>query len=133
MNKIFFFTIMLSILNSEIVIAADEVVSIQRNITLSDEDPIIKDFYIKISDSLAFKKNLIVKANRKINVKDLSLKSFGDFKTTVGLLKIIHVEGQVAVAREFKLTPRTDLPMLEQIGIMAGDEIDLSDSFIEKK
>lgn len=133
MIKIIFLATLLMMFTSEKNFAASEIVDVRRNITLSDEETPTKDFYIKISETSGFKKNLIVKATRKINVKDSSAKPVGDFKTTVGLLKIIHTEGQIAVAREFKLIPRTDSPMLEQIGIMTGDEIDLSDSFVEKK
>jgi hypothetical protein len=131
MNKSNFLMVIFFITPHHMAIAANEIVDIKRNITLSDEEVPTKDFYIKISEGGDFKKNLVVKAVRKINVKDTSLKSVGDFKTVVGLLKIIHTEGQIAVAREFKLLPRTDLPMLEQIGIMTGDEIDLSDSFTD--
>ncbi|MNT72328.1 hypothetical protein D3C72_2109140 [compost metagenome] len=37
----------------------------------------------------------------------------------------------MAVAREFELLSRDELPMLEQIGIMNGDRIDLQGSFID--
>lgn len=108
-----------------------EIIDVKRNIPLSESEPVYKDFYIKISNTAGLKKNLVVKAVRKINVKDSSLKSVGDFKTTVGLVKIIQVSETVAVAREFKLTPRQDEPMIDQIGIMVGDEIDTADSFVD--
>jgi len=37
------------------------------------------------------------------------------------------------VAREYQLMSREDEPMLEQIGIMTGDRIDLQGSFIDNK
>ncbi len=122
---------MIATVSSMSFATANEIVDVRRNITLSDDEIPAKDFYIKISEGGGIKKNLVVKAIRKITVKDSGLKTVGDFKTVVGLLKIIHTEGQIAVAREFKLLPRTDQPMLEQIGIMTGDEIDLSDSFVD--
>ncbi len=131
MNKINFLAALLSITVSPNIFAANEIVDVRRNITLSNDEEPIKDFYIKISEGAGFKKNLVVKATRKISVKDSSLKAVGDFKTVVGLLKIIHTEDAVAVAREFKLIPRADQPLLEQIGIMSGDEIDLTDSFTD--
>ncbi|MFN3455789.1 MAG: hypothetical protein ACK41T_12600 [Pseudobdellovibrio sp.] len=109
-----------------------EVVDVKRNITLSNDAPVFKDYYINTKNSASLKKNLVVKAKRIITVKDASQKPIGDFRTTVGLLKIIHVEGTIAVAREVSLTPRTDEPMLEQIGIMVGDEIDLQGSYTQK-
>ncbi|AZZ35819.1 hypothetical protein CIK05_03060 [Bdellovibrio sp. qaytius] len=110
-----------------------EVVEVKRNIQLADTDPIYKDFYINAADNSTLKKNLIVKATRKISVKNQGQKVIGTFKTTVGLLKIIQVDGGVAVARLFELTPREDQPMLEQTGIMIGDQIDTDGSFIDSK
>lgn len=131
MNKISFLALCLFLSTiSSAAFATSEIVDVHRNITLSDDETPTKDFYIKI-DGASLKKNLVIKAVRKVTVKDSSQKAVGDFKTVVGLLKVIHVEGAVAVAREFKLLPRTELPMLEQIGIMSGDEIDLSDSFTD--
>ena len=116
-------------------LAADavEVVDVRRNIQLADTDPIYKDFYLNASENSGLKKNLVVKATRKITVKNQGTKVIGTFKTTVGLLKIIQVDGGVAIARLFELTPREEHPMLEQTGIMIGDQIDMDGSFIDNK
>lgn len=120
------------ILLSENLKAANlEIVDVKRNIPLSETEPVYKDYYIKISSRSDLKKNQVVKATRKIEVKDASLKTVGHFVTTVALVKIIQVSDTIAVAREFKLWPRTDEPMLEQIGIMVGDVIDTTDSFTD--
>lgn len=108
-----------------------QIVDVRRNIPLSNEEAPFKDFYIKIAGKDSLKKNQVVKAVRKVSVKDAAQKSIGDFTTTVGLLKIIHTSETIAVAREYKLVPRESEPMLEQVGIMSGDEIDLSESFVE--
>lgn len=108
-----------------------EVIDVFRNITLSNDEVALKDFYIRIDSSHPVKKNLIVKVVRKIDVKDSAGKPVGDFKAQVGLLKIIHIDSKVAVAREHQLTPRDSQPLLEQIGIMVGDQIDFSESFID--
>ena len=49
----------------------------------------------------------------------------------MGQIKIIHVGGKVSVAREHRLVPRDEEPVLEQIGIMSGDRIDLVGAFID--
>lgn len=107
------------------------VIDVRRNITLSDDDVIYKDFYLNAGDGSALRKNMVVNVRRKINVKDASTKSVGEFEAVVGQLKIIHVGSKVSVAREHKLIPRDEEPMLEQIGIMSGDRLDLKDSFID--
>ena len=107
------------------------VVEVKRNITLSDDDPVYKDFYINAGDGSPLRKNMVVNVKRKVSIKDFGSKTIGDFEAAVGQLKIIHVGNKVSVAREFKLTPRDEEPMLEQTGIMIGDKVDLEKSFID--
>lgn len=107
------------------------IVDVKRNITLSDEDLVYKDYYINAGSSSALRKNMVVNVRRKISIKDSGTKTIGDFETVVGQLKIIHIGNKVSVGREHKLIPRDEEPMLEQIGIMSGDRLDLKDSFID--
>ncbi len=109
------------------------IVDVRRNITLAEDAPVYKDFYISNSTGSGFKKNLVVTAVRKLNVRDASgANAVGEIIVPVGQLKIIAIYDKVAVAREFTLLSRDELPMLEQIGIMTGDQIDLTGSFIDK-
>lgn len=114
--------------------AADiSVIDVRRNITLAENDTVYKDFYINTNAHTGFKKNLVVTAVRKINIRDASgANSFGAINVPVGQLKIIAIFDQVAVAREYKLLSRDELPMLEQTGIMVGDQIDFQGSFVDK-
>jgi len=127
--------ILLAVLFSWEVFAADvNVVDVHRNIPLSDEAPIYKDFYLNGGDSAGLKKNMVVTVFRKLSVRDASgTTTFGDLEIPVGQLKVIMSTGRVAVAREFKLISRDEEPMLEQTGIMIGDRVDFQGSFIDKK
>ena len=108
------------------------VIDVRRNITLSEEDPVYKDFYLGGSGASSLKKNMVVTAVRKINIRDASgANAFGEIQVPVGQLKIIAVYDNIAVAREFTLLSRDELPMLEQIGIMSGDRIETTGSFID--
>lgn len=108
------------------------VIDVRRNITLSEVDPVYKDFYINAGPSSGLKKNLVVTAVRKINIRDASgANAVGEILVPVGKLRIIAVFDRVAVAREHTLLSRDELPMLEQTGIMTGDRIDLKGSFID--
>ncbi|WP_374075327.1 hypothetical protein [Bdellovibrio bacteriovorus] len=111
--------------------AADPtVVDVRRNITLSEDDTVYKDFYI--NGTAGLKKNLVVTAVRKINIRDASgASAVGEIFVPVGQLKIIAVFDKVAVAREYALLSRDELPMLEQTGIMTGDRIEVKGSFID--
>lgn len=115
--------------------AADlNVIEVRRNIPLADDAPIYKDFYINAGSEAGLKKNLVLNVIRRTAIRDATgTQTFGEMDVPVGQLKVIAVAGRVAVAREFKLTPRDDEPMLEQIGIMIGDRLDLNGSFIDNK
>lgn len=80
------------------------------------------------------KENLVITVLRKTNIKDASgTQSYGDILIPVGRLKIIAAYHRVAVAREFQLISRESQPMLEQVGLMNGDRVDLAGSFIDNK
>ena len=98
----------------------------RKNIPLADDEPSFKDYYLSGKDLSGLKKNAIVTVVRNINIKDSTgSQSLGDISIPVGQLKVIFIQGKVAVAREHKLFSRLDLPMLEQTGLMIGDSIDL--------
>lgn len=102
-----------------------QVVDVRRNITLSDDDKIYKDYYVAGGTDKGFKKGQTLVANRKINVRDASgSTAVGEMIVPVGELKVIAVYEKVTVAREAKLYDRQELPMLEQRGIMTGDLIE---------
>lgn len=108
------------------------VVDVRRNIPLSDDEPVYKDFYINAGEDKGLKKNLVVTATRKIQIRDASgAQSIGDIDVPVGQLRILAVYGRIAVAREYKSLSREDFPMLEQTGIMGGDKIDLRGAFVD--
>lgn len=128
-NLIFFCAFSFLALNT---FAADiNIVDVRRNITLSDEDPVYKDFYLNAGEGAGLKKNLVVNVKRRLSVKDSNAKALGDFETIIGQLRVIHVEGKIAIAREYKLFSRDEEAMIEQIGLMTGDRVDLTGAFVD--
>lgn len=125
----------LALLFSWEAFAADlNVIEVRRNIPLSDEAPVYKDFYINAGENAGLKKNLIITVIRKMAIRDATgTQNYGEIDIPVGQLRIISALGKVAVAREYKLTARDEEPMLEQIGIMIGDRLELDGSFIDNK
>lgn len=110
------------------------IIDVRRNIPLSDTDPVYKDYYINAGVESGLKENLVITVLRKTNIKDASgTQSYGDILIPVGRLKIIAAYHRVAVAREFQLISRESQPMLEQVGLMNGDRVDLAGSFIDNK
>lgn len=129
--KIIFF--ILFVVNVFVNAEEISVVDIKRNIPLSDDETVYKDFAINAGSSSGLKKNLVVFAKRKLSIKDPSAKTVGEIETNVAQLKIIYVDSKIAIAREYKLISRDEEPMLEQIGVMTGDRIDLAGSFVDSK
>lgn len=125
----------LTVLFSWEVFGADlNVVEVRRNIPLSDEAPVYKDFYINAGIESGLKKNMVVTVVRKMSIRDATgTQTYGDIDIPVGQLKLIAVHNRVAVARQYQLISRDDEPMLEQIGIMIGDRLELDGSFIDNK
>ncbi len=131
MLKIYFFILLVL---SSLHALADEptIIDVRRNITLADEDNVYKDFYINVGEGSGLKKNLVVTAVRKLSVRDASgAQAFGEVMIPVGQLRVIAIYNKIAIAREYKLLSRDELPMLEQIGIMTGDKIDMQGSFTD--
>ncbi len=126
------FAILVLLFSWEAFSADVNIVEVRRNIPLSDEAPVYKDFYINAGSDAGLKKNLVVNVIRKMTVRDASgVQSYGDFDILVGQLKVIAVQGRLAIAREYKLISRDDEPMLEQIGMMVGDRLELAGSFVD--
>ena len=102
------------------------VVDVRRNITLSDTDKVFKDFYIDAGPDAGMKKGQTLVATRKVNIRDATgSTNIGEIVISVGELKVIAVYDKFTVARQTKLLERDELPMLEQIGIMTGDQVEL--------
>lgn len=133
--KLFIGTLSLLLAGSMTALAQDiQVIDIRRNITLAEEELPYKDFYLNAGEGSGLKKNLVVQAVRSITIRDASgAQSFGEIQIPVGQLRILAVYPKVTVAREYKLLSRDDFPMLEQIGIMTGDKIDLKSAFVDNK
>lgn len=131
-----FYFILMTLFVAHIANAADDlsIIDVRRNIPLSDEEPIYKDFYINAGEDAGLKKNLVVTAVRKIMIRDSSgAQTYGEIEVPVGQLRILAIYGRVAVAREYKLLSRDENPMLEQIGLLVGDHLELKGSFVDNK
>ncbi|GIL18495.1 MAG: hypothetical protein BroJett040_22460 [Oligoflexia bacterium] len=111
-----------------------QIIDVRRNIPMSDDEPVYKDFIINAGTNQGLKDNQVVTAKRKLGIKDATgTQSYGDIMVPVGQLKIIFISDRIAVAREYKNISRDEEPMLEQTGMMSGDKIDTAGSFIETR
>lgn len=115
--------------------AADPaIIDVRRNIQLSDKDPVYRDYYINAGPEFGLKPSMVVKVVRRLPMRDSTgTQAFGEMNVEVGQLRIIFVQDNMAVAREYELFSRDELPMIEQTGIMIGDRIETKGSFIDSK
>ncbi len=103
------------------------IVNAKRNIPLSDSEKVYKDFYLNVGSQAGFKRNSVLNVYRKQLLSDATgTQSLGELKILVGQLKVIALDRNLAVAREVKLTSRDNEPMLDQIGIMIGDLVEVA-------
>lgn len=128
-------SVILILIISQSIFAADiSVVDVRRNIPLSDDEPVIKDFYLNAGVDDGIKKNLVVTVYRGLNIRDASgAQSFGEIIVPVGQLQVVSVYPKLSVAREYKVISRDENAMLEQPGIMNGDKVELKDSFVGRR
>jgi hypothetical protein len=110
------------------------IIESRRNIPLTDQEPRFMDYYINAGTANGLKKDQVVKVFRRLPVRNAQgTEEFGSFQIPVGEVRIIYTDARTAVAREFKVYDREELPVLEHQAIMIGDLIDLSGAFDYKK
>lgn len=111
-----------------------QVIQVKRNITLSDDEPVYKDYYLSGGSKNGLRVNLVVPVLRWINLRENNQSQDQSLKIIepVAWLKIIYVQDQLAVARLYESANYMNQPILEQPGIMMGDLIQLENSFMSK-
>lgn len=112
----------------------NEIIHVQRSLPMSEDEPIYKDYYINVGSHTGLKENLVVKVMRTVHVGKGGKTTDGmKIEVPVGLLKIIYMRPQMAVARLFAIQDVEKAPTLETPAILVGDTVDLTGSFIDAK
>ena len=115
---------------------ADEITifDMRKSLAMSDTDKSFRDFYLSKGGAAGLRPGMIVTVKRKMPLYDnFHNRSAGDLSIAVGQVKIIHVEKDLSVAREYSHFSREDMPLLEENFIMVGDEVDLSSATTDSK
>jgi hypothetical protein len=129
------FTLTLSVLiKLPLAFGEIQVIQVRRNIPLSDDEPVYKDYYLSGGSKSGLRLNLVVPVLRWVNLRENNQAQDQSMKILepVGLLKIIYVQEQLAVARLYEAADYSDGPVLDQPGIMMGDVVSLEQSFLAK-
>lgn len=110
------------------------IIEARRNIPLTDSEPRFMDYYLNAGTVNGVKKDQVVNVLRKLPIRNAQgTEEFGTVQIPVGQIRVIFTDARTAIAREFKVFDRTELPIIENQAIMIGDVIDLSGSFDYKK
>ncbi len=135
MKRILITIAILASFNSSITKAEMQVIQVRRNIPLSDDEAVYKDYYLSGGSKSGLRVNLVVPVQRWINLRENSQAQDQSMKILepVGWLKVIFVQDQLAVARLFESVDYSMGPVLEQPGIMMGDIITLDHSYMAKQ
>lgn len=134
-KPLFAFATLLSVYSQEVFAAPDAaVIDVRRNIQMSESDPVYRDYYLNAGTTSGLKENLVVVATRKVSIKDSSgSQTYGEAQAPVAQLRIIYANERIAIAREYKGANRERNPMIEQNGVMIGDQIEIKGSFVDNK
>ena len=101
------------------------IIAVKKNITLADDEPVFHDLIINAGENGGLKRNQVLTAFRRVGIRDYSgVQSYGEIDIPVGEIKILSVYGRVAIARQVKLYPREENPVLDVFGMMSGDRLE---------
>lgn len=109
--------------------AADEeavVIEVRKNIALSKNEKIYKNYFINGGANFGLGKGAIVDVLRRLPIHDpLKNASIGDLRVKVGELEIIHSEDKLSIARQVIQESPENRPILDYEAVMVGDRLDL--------
>src|SRR5690606_35486488 len=93
-----------------------------------------KDYCLNAGSSRGLRPGIIITVVREISLYDsYENKSAGEMKLEVGKVKQIHVQKDLAVARDYSPISRVNLPLLDYDFVMVGDTLDLDCMTTESK
>lgn len=83
-----------------------------------------KDFYVNMGSENGVRKGSVLEVVRRTATYDLSSqKLYKDVNYPIGTLKVIHVEGNAAIARLDKMIPADQMPASNPPAILVGDTV----------
>jgi hypothetical protein len=101
--------------------------SVYQSLWLGDpNDHPQKDYYVNMGSSNGIRNGSYLEVVRKISTYDLlSEKLYKDMQFPIARLRVIHVEGNAAIARLDRFMPDEATPALSNHAVMVGDIVKL--------
>jgi hypothetical protein len=134
MKRILFTALATLVIFSSFARAEIQIIQVKRNLPLSDDEPVYKDYYLSGGKKSGLRENLVVPVWRWVNLRENNQAQDQSMKILepVGWLKVIFTQDQLAVARLYESADFEKGPVFDQLGIMMGDIISLEHSFMAK-
>lgn len=134
MKRILFTALATLMIYSSFARADIQIIQVKRNLPLSDDEPVYKDYYLSGGKKSGLRENLVVPVWRWVNLRENNQAQDQSMKILepVGWLKVIFAQDQLAVARLYESADFEKGPVFDQLGIMIGDLISLEHSFMAK-
>lgn len=127
-GRILSFVLLSQILFTQIAFAKDVTVfDVRRPLAMTNDEVPAKDYYINAGSNDGLKVGVVLTIYRRQTLYDVyQAKSPGDLVVAVGELRVIHVQGDISVARLENLRKHDDAPNVDFDAIMVGDKADLA-------
>jgi hypothetical protein len=134
MKRILFTALATLLIYSSFARAEIQIIQVKRNLPLSDDEPVYKDYYLSGGKKSGLRENLVVPVWRWVNLRENNQAQDQSMKILepVGWLKVIFVQDQLAVARLYENPDFEKGPIFDQPGVMIGDIISLEHSYMSK-
>ena len=123
--KPIFFLLLIGICPSLLAVSQGEIIQVTRRLQMRSEDPKPpKEFYINLGSRNGVREGDILEVNRSVSVLHAGV---GDeaylLPTVMAELKVVLVGENVSLAREYESRQPAQLPPLDNLSVMLGDEV----------
>lgn len=103
------------------------VIEVRKNIALSKNDKVYKNFFINGGGKLGLKKGMIVDVLRRLPMHDpIKNISVGDLRVKVGELEIVQGDEYLSVGKLVSSENPENRAVLDYDAVMVGDRLDLA-------
>ncbi|MGZ3712002.1 MAG: hypothetical protein ACXVBE_09605 [Bdellovibrionota bacterium] len=127
MKNFLFITILLSLTSLTAHAEGHQVFGIKSDFPMNDGQTLFRDVYVNLGTSQGVKIGSSLDVFRTITTVDEINQRVGqNISFKIGRLKVIHAEGNVAVARVDKMLPPEQTPTGSYTNVMVGDQVEIS-------
>jgi hypothetical protein len=104
-----------------------KVFGIRTDFPMADGQPQFRDVYVNMGTDQGIKTGSTLDVSRVITtVDDLNQKTGQNISFKIAQLKVIHAEGDIAVARVTKMLPPDATPIGSFTNVMVGDDVEVA-------